>query len=100
MALTKNRIDTGVKYSIPLTSRFQITKWERPASEEIRKHIKWKKSLWRKYIRDINTTNWFKYTYYNEIKLRKLSGMTPKNSRMQLLNSIKQTRKFLEIRQL
>ena len=31
--LFKNRIDNGAKHSIPLTSRFQNTKWKRPIND-------------------------------------------------------------------
>jgi len=51
-----------VKHFIPLTLRFQDTKWKRPVNEEIRKHIMCKKSLWRKYIRDKNISSWLQYT--------------------------------------
>ena len=51
-SLLKTKIEIGVKCYIPLTSRFQNTKWKRPLNEEIRKQIKDKKSFWKKYIRD------------------------------------------------
>jgi len=44
---------------------------KKPVSKKIpvRKHIKCKKSLWKKYIGDKNTTNWFKYTQQrNKVK--------------------------------
>ena len=44
-SLLKTKIESGVKCYIPLTSRFQNTKWKRPLNEEIRKQIKDKKAF-------------------------------------------------------
>jgi len=41
--LLKDKIDSGVKCCIPLTTRFQNTKWKRPLNDEIRDQIKCKK---------------------------------------------------------
>ena len=60
--LLKDKIESGVKCCIPFTTRFQNTKWKRPLNEEIRDQIKSKKSPWRQYVRDKNSTTWLKYT--------------------------------------
>jgi len=41
--LFKDKIDSGVKCCIPLTTMFQNTKWKRPLTDEIRDQIKCKK---------------------------------------------------------
>ena len=43
--LLKDKIDSGVKCCIPLTTRFQNTKWKRPLNDEIREQINFKKFL-------------------------------------------------------
>jgi len=60
--IIKNKIDNGVKRFVPLTSRFNTTKWKRPLSSEIRSQIRHKKTLWRNYVRDKNSTTWLQYT--------------------------------------
>ena len=50
--LLKDKIDSSVKCCIPITSRFQNTKWKRPLNGEIRHQINSLKSLWRQYVRD------------------------------------------------
>ena len=47
---------------VPLTSRFNTTKWKRPLSSEIRSQIRHKKTLLRNYVRDKNSTSWLQYT--------------------------------------
>ena len=69
--IIKDKIETGVKRFIPLSSSFNCRKWKRPLKEEIRDQIKIKKILWRKYIRDKNTANWLKYTNQRN-KVKKL----------------------------
>jgi len=60
--LLKDKIQSGVKCCIPLTTTFQNTKWKRPLNDEIQDQIKSKKSLWIQYVRDKNPTSWLKYT--------------------------------------
>jgi len=60
--LLKDKIDCDVKCCIPLTTRFQNTKWKKPLNDEKRNQIKSKKSLWRQYVRDKNPASWLKYT--------------------------------------
>ena len=90
--LLKDKIESGVKCCIPLTTRFQNTKWKRPLNDEIRDQIKSLKSLWRQYVRDKNPTSWLKYTKQRN-KVKNLSEMILKTSRIQLPNSIIQIQK-------
>jgi len=87
--LLKDKIDSGVKCCIPLTSRFQNTKWKRPLNDEIRDQINTKKGFGGNMF-EIKILRVGKNIQNNGIKLRKLLDMISKNSRMQLLNSIGQ----------
>ena len=43
--ILKTRIDDGITRFVPLTPRFQSSKWKRPLKEDIRDQIRFKKSL-------------------------------------------------------